>query len=398
MAAMTLPFQAQNLWALGSDTVFISGNGGVTYDSNVFRVSSDLSPQQVNQFIGSSSKDDTIFNLGVGVSADVPYSRQHFQANLNVNDYKYMRFSDLDYVGGSGRAAWLWQVGDDWSGDVVYGLSRSLQSFNYFVSTQRNVIDRQYVSFDPRYRIAPNWELQAGVNYSMVRNSLESADVNDYNQSGWDLGTRYITPSGNSIGVRVQSWSARFPNVFFFQGSLVDNAYRDTRGSTFFDWRFSGASTVDGSVGYTQRRHENLPQRDFQGMTGSAGWTWTPSGKTSVRVVAGRDLGGLEDIAVTYARTYTFSAKPTYQLTGKVGLNGLAEYQDIRFLGNAGFGVTTTTSNRHDKLGILGAGLTYQASRTLQFGFNYTWSQRTSNVQFGDFKDQVVSLTGQVKF
>jgi exopolysaccharide biosynthesis operon protein EpsL len=400
MAAIpvTLQLAAQNVSALGSDTVFISGNGGITYDSNVFRVSSDLTPQQVEGFIGNSNKGDIIYNAGVGLSADVPYSRQRFQANLNVNDYRYSRFSNLDYVGGSGRAAWLWQVGDDWSGDVVYGLSRSLQSFNYFASTQRNVIDRQYFSFDPRYRIAPNWELQAGVNYSTVRNGLQSADINDFNQFGWDLGTRYITPSGNSVGVRVQSWSVRFPNIFPFQGAPFDNAYRDTRASTFFDWKFSGASTIDGSVGYKERRHENLPQRDFQGMTGSVGWTWTPSGKSSVRFVAARDIGGLEDIAVTYVRTYTLSAKPTYQLTGKVGLNGLAQYQDIHFLGNPGFGITTTASDRHDKLGTLGAGLSYQATRTLLFGLNYSWSQRTSNVQFGDFKDQLISLTGQLTF
>jgi exopolysaccharide biosynthesis operon protein EpsL len=396
---LTLAFGIPDASALGSDTVFISGYGGITYDTNVFRLSSELSPSQVNAITGQrSNKDDTIYNIGVGVSADVPYSRQRFQANLNVNDYKYQNFSDLDYIGGSGRAAWLWQAGDDWSGDVIYTLSRSLQSFNYFASTQRNVIDRQSFSFDPRYRVAPNWELQAGVNYATVRNGLESFDVNDYNQFGWNVGTRYITPSGNSIGLRLESSDVRFPNLIFVQGSTFDDAYRDTRASTFFDWSFSGASKIDGSVGYKRRDHENLPQRDFSGITGSIGWTWTPTGRTGVRVTLAKDIGGLEDIAVTYVRTYTFTAKPTYQLTGKISLSGIAQYQDIRFLGNTGFGIFSTTADRHDKLGTLGAGAAYQATRTLLFGLNYTWSHRTSNVQFGDFNDNVVMATGQLTF
>ncbi len=297
---LTLPLAAQNLWALGSDTVFLSGYGGITYDSNLFRLSNEAQPIGPN---GSPvSRDAFIYNLGAGISADVPYSRQRFQANLIVNDYKYTpsSVSYLDYVGGSGRAAWLWQVGDDWSGDVAYGLSRALQTYSYNFSTARNIIDTQYLTFAPRYRIAPNWELQAGVNYTTVRNSapsvdpntgVASANVNDYNQFGVNLGTRYITPSGNSVGVSLQSVDARFPNLFLVEGTEFDNAYRETRLATFFDWKFSGASRIDGNVGYVERRHDNLPERNFQGWTGAAGWTWTPSDKTSVRLGRCSDPG-----------------------------------------------------------------------------------------------------------
>ena len=37
-------------------------------------------------------------------------------------------------------------------------------------------------------------------------------------------------------------------------------------------------------------------------------------------------------------------------------------------------------------------------TRTLSFGFNYTFSHRTSNVPSADFNDQLVSLTGQLRF
>lgn len=111
-----------------------------------------------------------------------------------------------------------------------------------------------------------------------------------------------------------------------------------------------------------------------------------------------RDVGGVEDLAVTYARTYTFLVRPTYQLTSKVSLNGTLQHQDLRFLGNTDFGIQTVTSDRHDRIDLVGVGARYQATRLLSFNLGYTWSHRNSNVQFGDFNDQTIALTGQISF
>jgi exopolysaccharide biosynthesis operon protein EpsL len=390
---------APNAFALGSDTVFINGNAGVMYDSNLYRLSDSLPESDVQQIThGHTEKDDTVFTVGAGVNADVPYSLQRFQANLRVTDYRYSRNTNLDYVGGAGGATWLWQVGQDWNGDVGATFNRSLQSFTYAVTTQRDVINTISYFADPKYRIAPNWEVNGGASYTTVRNELASVNGNDTDTATFYGGTRYITPSGSSVGLRAQTSNVRFPNVIFVQGSLFDNAYRENRLATDYDWTFSGASKIDGSWGYNERRHDNLPQRDFSGWTGSLGWTWTPSGKSSIRTYIARDVGGVEDLAVTYARTYTFFIKPTYQLTDKVALNGTLEHQDLRFLGNPDFGIETASTGRHDRINLIGAGAKYQATRVLTFNLNYSWSHRLSNVQFGDFNDQTISLNGQITF
>lgn len=392
--ALSLTLPVQHAFALGSDTVFISGSAGVTYDSNVFRLDSGQNPP------GETEQDSFIYRVGVGLSADVPYSRQRFQANLNVFDNIYSRFHDLNYVGGSGRAAWLWQAGDDFSGDLGVSVSRSLQNYGYTtVSTQRNVVQSINYYFDPRYRIAPNFELQAGVNYQTARNTLNAADANDYNTLGTRLGLAYVTPSGNHVGLQVQSWKTTFPNQ---SGVQFNNDYRDNRVSTFFNWAVTGASLFDGSVGYKQRKHDEVPQRDFDGWTGSVGWNWTPSGRTRLRLALVRDVGGVEDLVTTYARSYTVSVNPSYQLTSKVTLNGTAQYQDLRFFGNTGFVNTTTLTgtlaDRHDKINTLGLGAGYQVTRIFSLGLNYTWSHRSSNVAFGSYDDNVISLNGGVTF
>lgn len=391
--ALGLALPMQCVMALGTDTVFISGNAGLSYDSNLFRLDSGVNPS------GATQQDSFIYHYGLGLSADVPYSRQRFRANLNIQQNIYASFHDLNYVGGSGSAAWLWQVGDDLNGDLGVSVAQSLQNYSYTsVSTQRNVVRNTNVYFDPRYRIAPNFELQGGLNYTNGRNTLEAADVNDFNTLSARLGLAYVTYSGNHVGLQVQTWKTEFPN----QAVAANNDYRDNRVSIFFNWAVTGASQIEGSVGYKQRQHDLVPQRDFDGWTGTVGWNWTPTGRTHMRLFLGRDLGGVEDLVITYARTYTVSFNPSYQLTSKMTLNGTAQYQDLRFFGNTGFvntsSVSGTLADRHDKISTLGLGLGYSITRIFSMGLNYTYSHRNSNVPLGNYNDNVVSFNGSVTF
>jgi hypothetical protein len=304
----------------------------------------------------------------------------------------------LNYVGGSGRAAWLWQVGDDLNGDLGVSLSQSLQNYSYTtVSTVRNVVRYTDLFFDPRYRFAPNFEVQVGLHYLTGRNTADVANINDYNNLAGRLGLAYVTPSGNHVGLQVESVKSEYPN----QPATINNDYRDNRVSTFFNWAFTGASSIDGSVGYKQRRHDIATERDFTGWTGSVGWTWVPTGRTRVRTVLARDIGGVEDLTVTYARTYTLSVNPSYQLTSKITLNGTAQYQDLAFFGNTGLTNSSNSSQlsgRVDKISTLGIGAGYQATRVFSLGLNYTYSHRNSNVPLADFNDNLVSLTGSLTF
>lgn len=390
-----LALPVQEVMALGSDTVFISGNAGLTYDSNLFR----LDPGRPNP-TGVDQRDTFIYRYGLGLSADVPYSRQRFRANLNITDNIYSSFHDLNYVGGGGNATWLWQVGDDFSGDLGVSVSQNQQNYSYTtVSTARNVVRNINMYFDPRYKIAPNFELQGGVTYTLGRNTFgDAAATNDYNTLGTRLGVAYVTPSGNNSGLQVESWKTELEN----ETGTFNNNFRDNRLSSFFNWAVTGASAVNGSIGYKQRRHDVLSQRDFVGWTGSVGWNWVPTGRTRLRLLLARDVGGVEDLITTYARTYIISLKPSYQLTSKISLNGTAQRQDLRFFGNTGFvntpAGTGSLANRHDRISTLGLGLGYSVTRVFSMGLNYAWSHRSSSADLSNYDDNVVSLNGSVKF
>jgi len=277
-------------------------------------------------------------------------------------------------------------------------VSQSLQNYSYSaVNTQRNVVRYINTFFDPTYRIAPNLELQAGLAYLAARNTLDVSNVNDFNQFSTRLGLAYVTRSGSSVGLQVENSAVKFPT----QSASFNNNYRDIRVSTFYNWQLTGASRINGSFGYKQRSHDIVTERDFNGWTGSVGWNWVPTGRTSFRFLLSRDVGGVDDLVITYARTYTLSASPSYQLTSKISLNGTIQYQDLEFFGNTGFVTDTTTgtlADRHDKTGSLGIGASYLVTRIFSLGLNYRWEHRNSNVPLGNYTDNVISLNGNVTF
>src|SRR5229473_3270102 len=89
----------------------------VTRDDNVFRISSGLDSAAV---LGSSSKGDTYSATSLGFNLEVPVSRQRFQGGVTWNKTRFDRFTILNLDGHQGRGIWLWQVGNDISGQLGY--------------------------------------------------------------------------------------------------------------------------------------------------------------------------------------------------------------------------------------------------------------------------------------
>src|SRR5439155_15502892 len=86
----------------------------VTHDDNVFRIPGNFSPP------AAGPRGDTYYTTAAGFSFDVPVSRQRFQGGYTWSDVRYHHYSDFDYTGHDGRAIWLWQLGNDASGQLGY--------------------------------------------------------------------------------------------------------------------------------------------------------------------------------------------------------------------------------------------------------------------------------------
>lgn len=109
-----------------TDTVQIQASAGYVRDSNLFRLP-DVDPRFFG--INPENKADTVLIKGIGLKFDKLISRQRIIAEANLNETTYDKNTNLDFFGGDGRAAWLWQVGNLWSGDLTFRKRRQLGGF-----------------------------------------------------------------------------------------------------------------------------------------------------------------------------------------------------------------------------------------------------------------------------
>src|SRR6266851_3497567 len=120
-------------FALWDDKLQLFAEEKVTHDDNIFRISKDLDPATV---IVSSSKGDTYRTTSLGFNLDAPVSRQRFQVDYTWNATRFNHTHELDFDGYDARAIWLWQLGNDLSGQLGYAETFSLASFAYIQQTR----------------------------------------------------------------------------------------------------------------------------------------------------------------------------------------------------------------------------------------------------------------------
>ena len=146
---------ATDALALWDDKLELFAAQTLTRDDNVFRISSDL-PAAV---LGLSSKGDTYSTTSLGFNLDVPVSRQRFQGGVTWNKTRYDRFIGLNWEGHQARGTWLWQAGNDISGQLGYTENLILASFaniqSGVQSSTPNVLTLRRAFFNARAYLRP---------------------------------------------------------------------------------------------------------------------------------------------------------------------------------------------------------------------------------------------------
>ena len=220
VAGLLMP--ASQAFALWDDKLKLFVEEKFTRDDNIFRISKDLDP---GTSIGSSSRGDTFRTTSLGLNFDAPVNRQRFQADFTRNDTRYDRFADLDHTGHDARTMWLWQVGNEVSGQLGYMESSALASFANIQSRTPDRLKTRQAFYDAVSLVTPRWRVQAGVSGLQQANSDPARQVNDVDILVSDLAVRYVTPANTSVGLGVRSEGGRFPNREIVAGSSFDNAY-----------------------------------------------------------------------------------------------------------------------------------------------------------------------------
>jgi exopolysaccharide biosynthesis operon protein EpsL len=370
-------------------------SGGAYYDSNVFRLSDNVSPQTV---LGTPHKSDTIGRLGLGLKADLPVERQRIKLEAALDAFWYDRFSFLDNTAYRLAGAWLWQAGNQWSGDLGAWRRHYLQPLAYINAPIKNMIteDRAYGS--AAYLLTPRWRLRGAADWVQWDNGNALQAANDATTVSGTGGVDYVTPGGSYVGGQVRYSDGRYPNPqFVAPGVFVSNDYDEIEGSAVARWIVTGLSTLDLRVGYTSRSYDQVPQRDFSGFTGRLGWDWIPGGKTLVNLAAWREIQSSPDINTAYVLSHGVSIGPRWAPTVKIVLDAKVFYVVQDYEGDPGLAIQSGPE-REDKTTGARLALGWHPVRYLALMLAGEWANRSSNLPLREYDYYVISGNIRLSF
>lgn len=406
-------FSCLALWGTGARADeadvfnFIVGQT-VTYDDNLFRLSDSADTRAI---LGTSQRSDTVSTTYGGLTFDKLVSRQKLHADVIWNMNRFSRFSELDYNGMRAKALWDWQFGNYLKGTLGYDRNRKLIDFGNLTPGDRgrvrdiNTFERIYGSAD--WWFHPNYSVGAGYSHVSSSYSSELRRASEYDADAVELNGKFQPKTGNQIGLSLRRTNGRYPNrelaVDPVTGAVVatvDNSFEQTDSEVNGDWRLTGQSRVFGRLGYTTRKHDQLGQRDFSGVTARLNYNWAFEGKTEVNVILRREIGAVEDIDASYVLTEGVTLNPIWHATAKITLSARYDWAKRRYEGDPFevLGGASTLSLRKDTVNSVGATALYRPLRSLEIGLTLRHERRTSSRALADYDATLGSLSARFSF
>jgi exopolysaccharide biosynthesis operon protein EpsL len=376
--------------ALLNDRVEVFAAENVTYDSNVFRLSPSLDPLTT---VGHDQRSDWVSSTQLGVTADVPWSLQRFQASYTWFTNRYHRFRELDFDGHNGRAAWLWSVTPHLTGDVGYTDNLALANFaNILGARDRDVLRTKQGFADAVWFPVASWRIHGGAAEVQQRHDNPVQRLNDIDSTTGVAGVSYVTPADDRLGVEGRVEHGRTPHDDI-RGGPFDNGYRQHSVGVVGHWVVTGHSTLDGRVDEVKREYDQNSSRDFTGPTFRVAYTWAPTGKIKVVSTVFRDVGPIADVqSASFVLVRGVSVRPAWSITDKITVGADAEYNIWDYRGDV---VNGTFSHR---VRTFGATAYYQATQKIQLSGAYTHELRTSTIAAADYKDDIFTITARIGF
>ncbi len=370
----------------GEDPWGVSFGGGLAHTENLLRLPAGVTPAQAG--VGDRPRGTWIVNGYARGALDLRAGRQRLTASVQANSYRYADYSYLNWEGVDYGGAWLWEVGNRWTGTLSYEHTKFLSGLADFQAVIQNLRTVDVARAAAEYSIDPRWRLTGAFTGTFVDNSTAQLAANNLNEYAYGGGLKYVSARESyvTLGGRYARGDYRdrpFPTQF-------DNAYDqyDVGVDTF--WVFGPKSEIGGHAGYTWREFPNLPQRDFSGPTGRLRFTWRPTEKTGLGVFVRREIGAIEDEVADYVVTTAGRVAPVWQITPKVQLEAALERQHRDYRADPQF------FQREDRYTFANLGAVWRPTRNWEISLAVQYSTRNSNFPGNDYRD--VSTYGTLRF
>jgi exopolysaccharide biosynthesis operon protein EpsL len=363
--------------------------GSITHDSNVFRAPEGV---PTAPFIGRS---DTVTSAGVALILDYTFGRQRLVGDARVLLNDFSRHSFLDHTETGGRATLEWRAGNELSGDVGYERSRSLAAFGDFRVPIRSMVTREREFVLGRYQLGARMTPRLQLSRLTVSHDTLLQRPADREEVAYEGGWEFSRIEGNLVGVLLRRTEGTFPHRAAV--ALPGGDFRQNDVEWHMSWRPTGASRLTGFIGYTQRRHDTLRARDFDGPSGRITLDWAATGKTRVSLTGQRELVAYEDVDASYALTSAIGLLVNWAATAKINVRLDAQHRDREFLGDPGL-VLAGLSPREDTTRALGLTAVYRPLANVELTTSLARERRTANRPFFDYSTNIAFIGAQLTY
>lgn len=375
-----------------SNPYYIGVAQSVAHESNLYRIGND------QQLPADLSKSDTVFGTSLVAGVDQTWGRQRLYGSGNLRANRYSSNKSLDNESYGLNLAVDWATVGNLSGTVSLAADNSLAQFNNrtatgSIETQKNEL--RLLQFDTKARlgVVTRYTAEAAAGWRKREYSAPGYARYENTQQYLSLGARFRPSNLLNLGVALRLTHVDYPNWRSASGAAVEDEQVKRQDIDFTAvWQPSGLSQLNLRLSPTRSRYDRNTAADFSGLTGSASWTWQPTGKTRLTTTLSRDTGqsadavslGIFGNGVTdQSRTTTaLGLKAQHELTGKITLTSGLTYahralRSETLLGGVSLGGLSGTDNTS----ILSLGARWYPIRSVQVGCDLSAERRSSSEQ-----------------
>lgn len=390
---LTTPLLACVARADTDDGVRLVAGYSLRHENNLFRLPPGADPQTV---VGKPTKSDDIQVATLGLRVDKSISLQRFELAADLVDYRYRTFDHLDFTARNYAAAWRWQLTPLFRGNLTSTRTQSLNNFSDFTNYGvRNIRTDENHRLDAIFELDGAWRALGGISRTVRSNSAAFLAESDTRIDAVDAGIRRDFASGASVGALARQGRGEYFNRPDLSATQqFDNGFTQHEGELNIVWPLSGKTTLQGRLGYLDRRHDHFPARDYSGPVGSASVFARISDKVVLTGGAAHELAAFQSDTASYSQTDRLNVGAVWQITGKTALRGNYDvgWRDYRGA------IVASAAERSDTLRRARLALEWKVDRSVLLSADLDNERRASNQSAYDFRNTTGTVSAQFTF
>jgi Putative beta-barrel porin 2 len=342
-----------------------------TRDSNVFGTA-------------TGETGDTISTTSLQAGLNQTFGRQRVRLDGTVSHQRYDKVSERDNNGYSLGATLDWSTVERLSGNVRFNSQRRQSDFRASGLTPvslSNIERSDDLNATVRLGLVTMLAIEAGAGHRKVNFSASEFAAREYKQDSANLSLVYRPNAILSLSLGGSAADTKYQGPELGQTENDSSKRRDVFLSA--NWVPTGASVIDARLAYTTTEYRLARLADFDGVTGSLGWAWNPTGLLTVNTTLVRDSGQESGFRITPGSTTTEATDfsqvtdrvaigTSYELTGKVRLQTDLSYARRQFVDIVGL------RGRENSTSFM-VGARWAATRTVSLGCNLSRESRSGS-------------------